>query len=214
MNILKRIFFWSSAFLLIMLLTLFNIANKLYTTKHPDHVHITIYIDRNFDDVEQEYIIAAALEWSETTNHIVDYDTIQLPTNNIIDMNHALIINKVSPDDSEIILLDGENENKNNTLAYYTPNDTPHIAIVSERLTDDNYTSTILHELGHSLGLKHNEGFDGIGTLMFPATNMIVDGIEVPVGARHITLKDGQKFCKLYRCNANKLKYKEESLHF
>ena len=215
MNRLKRIFLWSQIFSIIALLALFTFAITIYPEPkpYPNHIHSTLYLDRNFDDFEQEAITKAALEWTSTTNHIVEFDIVQLPAHEKIDIAYAVIITKVSPDYPNVIILDAENGD--NTLGYYDRNSViPHIALVTDRLKDDKYSSVVLHELGHSLGLEHLEGSENLDTLMYPYVNIIVNGISLPAGSDHITLKDGQKFCKLYHCDPMKLKYQEEPFHF
>lgn len=166
---------------------------------YPTHAHITIYVDRNFDDFERETVLMAAMEWTSTTNHIIEYDVVQLPTLNKIDYDNSVFITKISPDHPDIILLD--QTNKNTTLGYFdTKSYLPHIAIVSERITDRDYYPVVLHELGHSLGLTHNEGIENVGTLMFPS---------IDFGSEHITMTDGKKFCRLYHCDPMKLHYVE-----
>jgi hypothetical protein len=206
MKRLIRIYFWTHIFTLISLLVLFLVAVEIYPEPkvHPDHVHHTIYLERNFDDFEQEAILKASLEWSSTTNNIVQFDIVQLPTREKINLTNAIIVTKVSPDFPTVILLDTTNDGT--TLGYFDRNSLiPHIALITDRIKDKDYAPVVLHEIGHALGLDHNEGIDGIGTLMFPS---------IDVGSNHITLKDGEKFCKLYHCDPMKLKYQEESFHF
>lgn len=177
---------------------LFCYVHDMYPSKtYPAHVHTSIYIDRNFSSEEQEYITAAALDWSINTNHIIDYDIIPLPSSEKISLVNSLIFIKMSPDNPNIILLD--HAKKNTTLAFYNESGPlPFIAVVSDRLDEDNYKEVMLHELGHSLGLEHVKGDDGLDTLMYP---------YVELGATHITPTDLKQFCKLYRCDANKLQH-------
>ena len=71
---------------------------QIFPDKHsktyPEQIHVNLYIDREFTEDEQEVIIAAALEWSTATNHIVEYDIIQLPTKDAIELDDSLIIVK------------------------------------------------------------------------------------------------------------------------
>jgi len=176
-------------------------VSEIYPNKfpkeRPNHIHTTIYLDRNFNDVEVEYIMQAAWEWTETTNHIAEFDVVQLPTHDKVDVEHALIMVKVSADYPDIIIMD--NIKKTTTLGYYDSKSVlPFIALVQDRLDDFNYKEVVLHELGHSLGLEHVDGEKGMLTLMYP---------YVDLGADHITQTDLEQFCELYHCDAKKLQH-------
>lgn len=208
MKLLKIINYLSFAVTLSLLLVLFFFVSEIYPNKEPrpDHVHITLYLDRNFYDYETDAITKAALEWSEATNHIVEYDIIQLPVEGKIKYSDSLFIVKKAPDDPKILLMDFAE--KNETLGVYEPQGLPSISLVADRLADDNYKEVVLHELGHSLGLEHLEGQDNMDALMFPYTNVELDnGDIIPAGSDHITEKDLIAFCKLYRCDVSKLKH-------
>lgn len=208
MKLLKIINYLSFVITVSVLLTLFFFVSQIYPgdEPYPDHVHITLYLDRNFYDYETDAITKAALEWSEATNHIVEYDIVQLPSEEPIKYSNSLFIVKKSPDDPKILLMDFAS--KTETLGVYDRQGLPSISIVTERLADDNYKEVVLHELGHSLGLAHLEGQDNMDALMFPYTNIELDnGDIVPSGSDHITEKDLVAFCKLYRCDVSKLKH-------
>jgi predicted Zn-dependent protease len=72
----------------------------------------------------------------------------------------------------------------------------PYIGIVRSRIEDYEFKEVMMHELGHVLGLKHNLGDDGTGTLMYPDVNL---------GSDTITDTDLKNFCKLYGCDVSKL---------
>lgn len=169
---------------------------------YPEHVHVTIYLQRDFDDFEQEKIISAAYKWSVATDYRVEYDIVQLPTKEKMQKENVLYFVKISPDHPSIIVMDSLK--KATTLAYYDDQyGPPTISLVTDRMLDDRYEEIVMHELGHSLGIDHLDGLENMDTLMFPYTNIIVDGGSIPAGSDHITPKDIEAFCKIHHCSLN-----------
>lgn len=186
---------------LIIISMLIILSNNLSQTLddpliYPTHIHKTLYLDRYFDNQEITMISAASLEWSQATNHIVEFDIVVMPTDENFDIINGIIITKVSLDCPDIIFVDLMSHNT--TLGLYQDDPIPNIELVSDRLSHYDYKSIVLHELGHALGLKHNKDLDGIDTLMFPT---------IDLGADHITKTDLENFCKLYHCNARNLQH-------
>jgi len=201
MQRLKVIHFLSVVYILSLLSTLFFVVSDIYPdpAEYPERVHVTLYLDRNFDEFETELTMQAALEWSKATNHRVEYDVIQLPTREKINYKNSVFIAKRSIDDPQVILMDLAGGNQ--TLGVYEKRGLPHITIVGERVNYNNFKEIMLHELGHSLGLEHLEGLENIDALMFPYTDMNINGLIVPTGSDHITSKDVKQFCELYHCD-------------
>lgn len=165
--------------------------------------HRTLYLDRTFTKQEIVVITMAAINWSESTNHIMIYDIVILPINRKIDLMRGLVFSKVSPDHPDVMMQN--NFEEENTLAYYYHNNIIDYIIIVGNLEDiESYRAIVLHELGHSLGLKHNIGLNGLGTLMFPSKDF---------GANRITQTDLENFCKIYSCDASQLKNQEETFH-
>lgn len=192
-----RTFILSMVFTVLLLFVVVELVAPIVGSRHVDYklpVHKTLYLERRLFDDQMEHILAAAIEWSEVTNGQVVFDIKRMPQRNI-DPADAIIVLNVTPDYPEAILLDATNEHT--TLGFF--NDThglAYIAFIDERIDAEDYTSVAMHEMGHSLGLEHIKGFEGIGALMYPS---------VELGGNHITQTDLRHFCKLYHCDYTKM---------
>ncbi len=160
------------------------------STIYPEYVHKTLYVDRSFNNTEIELIVEASWEWAIATDQRVIYDIVVLPTEHI-PVQNSIILNKINEDNIMIVLLD--HDNKNITLGYYDDRmGIPYIGIVLGRIrTYKEFKTVILHELGHSLGLPHNESDEGMHTLMYPLVNFESD---------YITKIDADNYCKIHHC--------------
>ena len=199
MRLLRLSILFTSLVAVVTIVILYNFSVDIFQPKktYPTYVHKTLFLDRNFSEKEVLFITQGAMAWSEATNHIVDFDIVTLPNTDIPVTKNDIVFIKVNPDYPNIIVLDSIN--KKTTLGLYDDEAIIHtIELVSDRIDDEEYPSVVMHELGHALGLKHNEGLDGIGTLMYPT---------IGLGANYITEDDLKNFCKLYHCDASKLKH-------
>lgn len=178
--------------LILLLFTYFNNIDLHESHLHLKHTKITLYVDTAFDDYGYSKIVQAASEWTIATHHLVEYNVVRLPSHNI-NAQDGIFISNVSSSFPEIIWRD---RSGGATLGIYlgrAPLRT--ILLVGDRLDEDTYKPTILHELGHSLGLEHTE-FKDIGTLMYPF---------IDLGSDTITKKDLEQFCKLHDCDVTQL---------
>jgi Matrixin len=156
-------------------------------------IHRTLYLERGIFEDQIYHVVEAAMEWNEVTNGDVVLDVKMLPQPDLTPSD-AIIVMNVTPDYPESILLD--NMNHYSTLAFYNNEvGLSYIAFIYERITDNDYNTVIMHEIGHALGLEHIKGIDGIGTLMYP---------NIELGSDHITMDDLKQFCQLYHCDASK----------
>jgi predicted Zn-dependent protease len=193
---------------ILLLICVYNQSKPTYPTKdETSHIHRTIYIDRRFNIEEAQTIQEAAIRWTEATNHIAEIDTVLMPAE-IKEADHSLsiIILDASPDLPPVISMDAAQHTL--TVGIYSSQSMnyPTILIVNDRITNSNtFQKVVMHEIGHSLGLPHLEGKDGLYTLMYPTTSWMADGI---------TSKDLIAFCDIYQCDATALQYEEEPFHF
>jgi len=156
-------------------------------------IHKTLLIDRAFTEEEAEFITMAAIEWSNATNHVVDIDVVQLPNDEELLLLNSIIITHASPDSPDVLIREAVTGDV--VLGLYSRRlGIGVIQIVSSRIIESQYKAVVLHELGHALGLDHNEGLEGVDTLMCPYIDFAAD---------HITPTDLKKFCKLYDCSKN-----------
>lgn len=157
-------------------------------------IHKTLYIDRNIDDQELNYITEAAQQWQQATQGQVSFEVIRLPQQHINPSNSVFVVN-VSPDYPEIIILDTMSQIR--TLGFYNNDRLPTIGLVDQRIDEDQFTPVVAHELAHFLGLVHQLGPRGVGTLMSP---------DLDLGSDHITKFDMIQFCQIYACQIGKVK--------
>jgi len=155
------------------------------------NLHKTVYIDQDLLDWQKTSVIAAINEWEAATNNEVVF-TVKISTQteeaSITDDRHSLIIRNTSIYDPEITMLDsGMPDNKKTTGGYVKHgNSIPTILLVNARLENGIYRISVLHELGHALGLLHNNDKNSI---MYP---------WIDDGAGRITNIDIEQFNELY----------------
>lgn len=197
-----RIVLWSIVFTAIVLIFWAEVATPFIQKRHktPESelpVHVTLYLENSVFENEVDHVSAASLEWYNATNGQVIFDLEKLPAKDI-DPHKSIVLVNITPQYPQIIVLDSYN--KNTTLAYCDRNATlPYIGIVYDRINEDEFTSVLMHELGHYMGLEHPDTKEhpenGIGTLMYS---------NLTNGSSHITQEDLVQFCKLHHCDASK----------
>jgi Matrixin len=191
-----RFFLYSLLLTVALLVVFIEITSPMLQHKKTVHqlpVHKTLYLGHDIYDDQMLHIVAATMEWNQVTNGEVVFDIKKLPDPKI-NPNDAIIIMNVTEDTPETIVLD--NLNEYSTLAFFNDEQIlSYVGLVDDRIPDAEYDAVVMHELGHSLGLQHIQGIDGIGTLMCPT---------ITLGAPHVTKEDLHQFCKLYHCDARK----------
>lgn len=194
--------FWFAQLLIVVAILFsyryFNHILEAPEYNYKEHTHHTLYVDTSFSDEEKQLITIAAITWSQRTHHMITFDVVMLPTIDDLDRNDGILIGKLSNYNSDILELD--TQNNGTTLGYYTHHGyMPSIYLVASRIDAEDYETVVLHELGHSLGLKHNSNPNDYGTLMYPSVEMSSD---------YITDTDIINLCKIYECDADELNNK------
>lgn len=173
-----------------MFLALFDAFYIYPPQSTPTHFHKTLYLDSEFSSQEKAIIVSAAKEWEENTNHVAEFDIVELPSSRI-DMVNGIVVLKVSHQYPEIVLLNALLPKGNEMLGLFNSRRIiPRLELITDR-TGDDMGVVALHELGHAVGLGHN---DQPFTLMYPMMDL---------GTGYITNDDLEEFCKLYGCKLN-----------
>lgn len=187
-----RLFFYPLVLTIFLLCVFAQVATPIlkHETIHTLPVHKTLYLERGLDDQEVSSVVEAAIEWYDATDGQINFDIKSLPQKEIDPVDSIVILN-LSPDYPEVMLLDTMNHQT--TLGYFNDDmSLNYIALLGDRLDENIRTEVVLHELGHAIGLQHLEGAEGLGSLMYPTTDL---------GSQHITYMDLEALCHLYHCS-------------
>lgn len=158
----------------------------------PTYVNKNLYVDSNFAYHDLLIIRSAAEMWGDSTNGRVKFNIIEnfnMRDFSKIEYNkNNLVICRVD-EDSEMLSKYGKRVSSN-ILGYFDSDySTPIIIVVPDRMTSIlYYRAVLMHEMGHSIGLKHSKEE---GTLMYPIADL---------ASWELTKSDLANFCKNYFC--------------
>jgi hypothetical protein len=158
-----------------------------------------VYIENSYGPYEKIEIINALHSWECNTGNMVKYIIVDnYDYSYSIDPYHSLLILKANTQTPEIKAVDDyliASKSERRAAGLFVPRDTTHpdrIMLVSERVFLSSYFKVMAHELGHALGLAHDESMDSI---MYGHADQ---------NAGHITMNDLIQFCFLYHCSPPK----------
>ena len=154
----------------------------------------TIHADITFDEKERQYILQAAEEWRQFSNQSIDIK-IDFDLNAEVPFNYETTLIKATASDP--ITVESDGYFKCTILGLCKPNadETIDLYIIYDRLKDPiTFRSTVMHEIGHFLGLDHTPG----NSIMSRRNHGNI---------LHLTYNDAIEFAKKYKCQLSDLRY-------
>lgn len=193
--------------ILVVMLTssIINLKNKnllIQTNKINERKFLAanILISNQFSEEEIVIMSNSVYDWNNRTKGVISFTIVREPFKNM-DFNNSVLVIKASDLDPDVIIMDTISNCQSNsgcTLGLTSSEDFPvsNIKIVSDRMkNNDQLYTTFLHELGHYIGLEHQDDIQSIGTVMFPITGEF---------RKELTRRDLKYFCDVYHCDDNK----------
>ncbi len=140
--------------------------------------HYDVYIDPDFMQDQRQSILNAIIEWQVDTENTITF---------------TLIGQKTSQDPIIVILhSDQEHMQKwyhDTTIGHTEYRGADSNIQIATDLGKRDFHECVLHEIGHALGLEHDED----GTIMAPDTSE---------ASSFLTCRDMHAFCKVWGCDA------------
>jgi hypothetical protein len=118
---------------------------------------IPIYIDISFNKEERQAILKACDKWFEFSDGMIYFNPIfSLSKYDIETIEKEDVMLRVSSD--FYMISDGEKEYKTKPIGYYRSWNKNRQILLLPYKENKFFLGTIMHELGHSVGLMHIEG--------------------------------------------------------
>ena len=166
--------------------------------KGPQRATRTVYVDSSFRDEELKIVTESADEWNDRTKGIAHVDVVRLPlppkvSPKFSNTTDDVFLEKQESTSSEVFFLDHTTQSILFGL-YRVESGFSKIILITDRFTSsEEYRTVVTHELGHSLGLSHNN---------VKRTVMYKDHGQV---GNHIAREDLEQFCEIYSCDVEEL---------
>lgn len=155
----------------------------------------TLHGDLAFTIREQKLILEAAKDMHRFTNGRVLF-RIKFDLNSNDNIYNRNVVLKITSDEELIQKQDKHHEANVLGLYYHRNNGTKSIYMITDRLnsSDNMFRTTMIHELGHYLGMGHTEGC----SIMHKHNSNIVP---------YPTLPDAKELAKIWKCLPTDLSY-------
>ncbi len=166
-----------------LLLISLSLTTCMHNMRAPSPTHsYNVYIHDGFSESQKESIVKGYTEWTEATDGLITFNQVSRP-------DHSLSMIDILPvNQDEMNALHGDK------IGWASYHGTDTNILIRTELNHRDFYQTVIHEVGHALGLDHefNLHYSYKSTMMEHTMDSIA----------RVTCHDLISFCKEWNCNA------------